>query len=174
MSGQPPGGPQGELPLVPHDGTPLSFLAALRRRLDGFNPDRAQSEKGLLRPVIVAALERTRALDAAQFEQARKLFPGVAVPLACPMQEPKCDCEKEAVFDPWLAWQEPQFPLWMPNVAPGASGARGTPVSASSLRLSCNRGLSLFPTSVTPGAVPVALGFGMRGNSAPAYRKPAQ
>ena len=153
---------------MPHDGTPLSVLAALRRYLDGFNPDRAQIEKGRYRPAIVAALERARAQDDAQFYQATQLFPEVSLPPILVRQEQICELEREAVFARVLAWQEPQFPLCMPKVAPSAPVARGTPVSVLPLRWPCNRGLSPFPTSMTPCAALVALDFGMRGNSAPA------
>ena len=154
---------------MPHDGTPLSVLAALRSHLDGFNPDRAQIEKGHYRPMIVAALERARAQGVAPFVQATQLFPEVALPPILVRPEPQWELEREAVFARVLAWQEPQFPLCMPNVAPSAPVARGTPVSGLPLRWPCNRGLSPFPTSMTPCATLVALGFGMRGNSAPAF-----
>ena len=158
---------------MPHDGTALSVLAAMRRHLDGFNPDRAQIEKGRHRPAIVAALERARAQDDAQFYQAAQLFPEVSLPPVSMRQEPQYGLEREAIIARVLAWQEPQFPLCMPNVAPSARGARGTPVSdllppASPFGWPCNRGLTLFPASMTPRASLVALDFGMRGNSAPA------
>jgi hypothetical protein len=167
-------GAQLELPLVPHDGSPLSFLAALRCYLDGFNPDRAQIEKQRHRVAILTALEKVQALDPAHFHTAKSWFPEVRLPQNLPPMPEENGPKDESPFVDRLAWQEPQFPLLMPNVAPSAPRARGTPVSAlplaaSPLRLSCNRGLSPFPTSMTPCASLVALGFGMRGNSAPAF-----
>lgn len=142
-------GAQLELPLSPHDGTPHSFLLALRWHLDGFNPDRHQVEKRRHAPAILTALQKLRALDYAAYRAARALFPELCCALDQwePMRE---NGPQPGVAPDWfLSWQEPLFPLLVPTLAPSAPGARGTPVSAFSLRLPCNRGLTPTPP---PGA----------------------
>ena len=140
-------GTQLELPLLPHDGTPFSFLLALRYHLDGFNPDRLQSEKQHHRPVILTVLEKLRTFDGARYHAARALFPEVQTALDQSSTKRESGPQPGVSSPSFRSLQEPQFPLFMPTIASSAPRARGTPVSASSLRLSCNRGLSPRPTS---------------------------
>ena len=155
MSGAPIIYEQLELPLSPHDGTPLSFLRALRRYLDGFNPDRAQLEKQRHRSTLWAAFEKVRAQGEAPYYAARMLFPDVRLAPAPIEAERENSKEEEVQSRDALTQQEPSFPFFFPTIAPSARSARGTPLSAPALSVSpwelvsCNRGLSLFPASVS-------------------------
>ena len=169
---------QLEFTLWPHDGTPLSFLKSLRRQLDGFNPDRAQLEKQYARPVIETALRKLRSHAAEQYGAARSLFPGIGPGFdgsgfdVAAMVSANENEQEEGLCPACLAGQEPELVLVMPTMAPDARRARGTPVSAPSLSVSplelvsCNRGLSPFPTSMSPRAVSVAFGLGIQSNQA--------
>ncbi len=158
---------QLEFALEPHDGTPLSFLKALRSQLDGFNPDQAQLEHQNHRPVIETALRKLRSHAADQYGAARLLFPGIGnvfdLDGAVSGQE---NGPEEGLCASCLAGQEPQFLLVLPTMAPDARRARGTPVSALPLRLPCNRGLTPFPTSMSQRALSGAFVLGIQSNQA--------
>lgn len=162
----PMSGEQLEFALQPHDGTPLSFLKALRSQLDGFNPDRAQIKKQHARSAILKALQKVRSHVADRYGAARSLFPCIGTVPDVPVINAEENEQEEGLCASCLAGQEPEFPVFMPTMAPDARRARGTPVSALSLRLSCNRELSPFPSSVSPRAVFRALVLGIQSNQA--------
>ena len=169
MTAAPPLGEQLEFALEPHDGTPLSFLKALRAQLDRFNPDRAQIEGQRYRPAIVTALQKLRAHSRDNYGAARALFPGIGtVPDVAVSVGVEDNGLEEGLCASCLAGQEPRFPVFMPTMAPDARRARGTPVSAPPLELfvSCNRGLTPCPTSMPPRAVSGAFVFGIQSNQA--------
>ena len=165
-------GEQLELSLHPHDGTPLSFLMALRRHFDGFNPDRAQIEKYRHRFAIVTALQRVRAHNADRYGMAMLLFPGIGTVPDVPVINAEEAEREESLCPSCLALAEPHLPGLTPTMAPDARRARGTPVSAPALSVSplelvsCNRGLTLFPTSMSPRAMSRARFIGIQGNEA--------
>ena len=140
-------GAQLEFALEPHDGTPHSFLRALRCHLDGFNPDRQQVEKQQPRPAILTALRLLRTLDCASYRAARAMFPELRPALdqweATQESGPQPNIDLPALS----SWQEPLFPCFMPTIAPSATGARGTPVSAFSAARVLQPGADAYPTS---------------------------
>lgn len=142
-----------------------AFLSALSHYLDGLNPDRRQSELRQQRPTILMALRELRALCPAQASAAWSLFPELRFSDDLPVR-PAPGASGAFFGADFLTGAS--IPPALPNVAPVARPARGTPTAALRFApMPVVRGLTPCPTSWLAEPEPGAVDFGIRSNEAP-------
>jgi hypothetical protein len=144
-----------------------SFLEASRDHLDGLNPDRRQIELNHRRGGILTALHELRALCPAQASAAWSLFPELRLSDDLPVRPVLGVSGDTGAFLAQDFLPGASITPDLPNIAPVARPARGTPTAAHRFAPApVVRGLTPCPTSWLSALVPGALEFGIRSNDA--------
>lgn len=144
-----------------------AFLSAQSDYLDGLNPDRRQIELNTRSAAILTALQELRALCPAQARAAWSLFPESRFSEDLPARPVPGKSGETGAFFVADFLTSASIPPSLPNIAPVARPARGTPTAAHRFAPGpVVRGLTPCPTSWLAALSPGAVDFGIRSNDA--------